>query len=451
MADKLLPSSFLHMLVALPKSAHLWVAYSGGCDSHVLLHLLHQLQLILQLPLKLSAIHVNHGLSPYAGEWAEHCARVCAELDIPIRILEVNAKAKAGQSPEEAARHARYQAIDAQLAAGEYLCTAHHQDDQAETLLLQLLRGAGPKGLAAMGVQSPLGRATQLRPLLNLSREQIQQYAEEANLQWVDDHSNSDTRFDRNYLRHEILPRLKQRWPAAARTISRSAEHCAQAAGLLEQRAEEDWQQCRGQTGPLDTCLDVMKIATMQMLPLARQKNLLRYWVVLNGLPLPSEIKLHHIINDVMGAAEDRVPCVAWSGAEVRRYQGHLYIMRPLLPFDTNIVIPWKTMAQPLLLPDGRTLVLESVQQQLGVSGRLLQQGDVTIRFRQGGETLLLPNSAHHKTLKQLLQERGVPSWQRDRLPLLYVGEQLMVVVGVCLTQAALATPSEEGGAVLLR
>ncbi len=398
-------------------------------------------------------MHVNHGLSPYAGEWAEHCAKVCAELDIPLLILNVNAKAGAGQSPEEAARHARYQAMGAQLAAGEYLCTAHHQDDQAETLLLQLLRGAGPKGLAAMGVQSPLGQATQLRPLLHLSREQIQGYAEQANLQWVDDHSNSDTRFDRNYLRHEILPRLKQRWPAAARTISRSAEHCAQAAALLEHLAEADWQQCRGQAGPLETSIDVMKIATLQLLPLARQKNLLRHWIVINGLPLPSEIKLHHMINDVMGAADDRVPCVAWSGAEVRRYQGQLYIMRPLIPFDASVVIPWQDMTQPLSLPDGRSLVVipVSAQQQPALSGSILQQAGVTIRYRQGGETLLLPNSAHHKTLKQLFQERGVPSWQRDRLPLLYVDEQLMAVVGLCITQTAMATPGEEGCVMLLR
>ena len=398
-------------------------------------------------------MHVNHGLSPYAGEWAEHCAKVCAELDIPLLILKVNAKAGAGQSPEEAARHARYQAMGERLAGGEYLCTAHHQDDQAETLLLQLLRGAGPKGLAAMGMQSPLAQATQLRPLLHLSREQVQGYAEEANLQWVDDHSNSDTRFDRNYLRHEILPRLKQRWPAAARTISRSAEHCAEAAGLLEQRAEEDWQQCRGQTGPLGTSLDEMNIAAMQPLPLARQKNLLRHWVVLNGLPLPSEIKLHHIINDVMGAADDGVPCVAWSGAEVRRYQGQLYIMRSLIPFDAGLVTPWQDMTQPLSLPDGRTLVVIPVftQQQPALSGSILQQAGVTIRYRQGGETLLLPNSAHHKTLKQLLQERGIPPWQRDRLPLLYVGEQLLAVVGLCLTQAAVATPGDKGCAVLLR
>lgn len=455
MAKMLVPSMLLTTLSFIPKNRRLWVAYSGGCDSHVLLHLLHQLQ--PELDVQLYAVHINHGLSPHADQWAEQCHKICAELDIPLVVLKVDAKPQPGQSPEEAARHARYQAITSQLAVGDYLCTAHHQDDQAETLLLQLLRGAGAKGLAAMGMQSALGHATQLRPLLHLSREEIQGYAEANNFTWVDDHSNSDTRFDRNYLRHEVMPCLKQRWPAAARTLSRSADHCAEAAELLAELAEQDWQQCcvekesapnglfpvppepverQVKTEPLQQRIDVINIAAVQSLSLARQKNLLRHWVVRNALPLPSEIKLHHIISDVIGAAEDRMPCVTWPGVEVRRHDGQLHIMSPLIPVDPSIIIPWPDLAKPLQLPDGRILVCEPVEQNPALSALLLSQGKVTIRYRQGGERLQPANSAHHKSLKQIFQEQRIPHWQRDRVPLVYLNEELVAAVGVCLERA---------------
>ena len=474
MPKTLTPHSLLPTLPTLPKGARLWIAYSGGCDSTVLLHLLHQLQ--PQLQVELHAIHIHHGLSPYADQWTEHCRDVCTGLNVPLVALKVNAKPQSGESPEDAARRARYNAITQQLAAGDYLCTAHHQDDQAETLLLQLLRGAGPKGLAAMGVQSALGHATQLRPLLHLSREEIQRYAETHNLEWVDDHSNSDTSYNRNYLRHEVMPLLKQRWPAAARTISRSAEHCAEAAELLEHLAGQDWQQCRGgeeskilpvrpelveacpelvevgqvKTEPPQKRHDVINIAAMQSLPLARQKNLLRYWVGLNSLPLPSEIKLHHIINDAMNAAEDRMPCVTWPGAEVRRYDSQLHIMSPLPVIDSNTIIPWPDLAKPLPLPDGRTLMCVPTQQTPALSASHLQQGNVTIRYRQGGERLQPANSPHHKALKQIFQEQRIPHWQRDRVPLVYVDEKLVAVVGICLTQAALAINGEYALMVVL-
>lgn len=441
MTDIVTPSALLKTLPTIPKGSRLWIAYSGGCDSTVLLHLFHQLQ--SQLQIELRAIHINHSLSPFAEQWTEHCRQTCAALDVSLIALKVNAKPQPGESPEDVARRARYNAITQQLAAGDYLCTAHHQDDQAETLLLQLLRGAGPKGLAAMGVQSPLGCATQLRPMLHLSREEIQHYAEAHILEWVDDHSNSDTGYNRNYLRHEVMPLLKQRWPSAARTISRGAEHCAEAAELLEHLAEQDWQQCRGQSDA------TLSIAAMLALPLARQKNLLRYWVGRNGLPLPSEIKLHHIINDVMGAAADRTPCVTWPGVEVRRYDGQLHIMPPLPVIDSNTIIPWPDISKPLLLPDGRILVCIPTEQRPALSASRLQQGHVTIRYRQGGERLQPTNSAHHKTLKQIFQEQRISHWMRDRVPLVYVDDELVAVVGVCLTQAVVAINEKYAVAVV--
>lgn len=463
MAKLITPKALLQHLPPLPDGARLWIGFSGGCDSTVLLHLLHQLQ--AQLQIELRAIHINHSLSPFADEWTEHCRKVCAELDVPFVAVKVDAKPKQGESPEDAARRARYNAIMGQFAAGDYLCTAHHQDDQAETLLLQLLRGAGPKGLAAMAMQSPLGNATQLRPMLHLSREEIQHYAEANNLQWVDDHSNSDTGYNRNYLRHEVMPLLKQRWPSAARTISRGAEHCAEAAELLQHLAEQDFQRCsrrvcstkcfghEAQHSPGGTVPDStsfhpgfrLNIAAMQQLPLARQKNLLRYWIAISRLSLPSEVKLMHIIRDVMEAAEDRMPCVAWPGAEVRRYDGELYIMPPLPPIDPGLIIPWPELVRPLSLTDGRSLVAQAADHHGALSAARLQQGRVTIRFRQGGERIQPAGASHHKSLKQLLQERRIPFWLRDRTPLVYVDDELVAVVGVCVTQAAVALREGDG------
>ncbi len=223
----------------------LWVAYSGGRDSHVLLSLLAAIRARLE-PVELHIVHVNHDLSPNAAKWAQHCAMVCQALKLPYQALNVDATPMVGESQEAAARNARYQALEQLLVAGDALCTAHHQEDQAETLLLQLMRGAGPKGLAAMPESAPLGEALLLRPLLGVSRDTLCSYAQTQGLEWIDDESNFDTRFDRNYLRREVMPRLKKRWPAAAQTVSRSAAHCAKASHTLQSVAKVDFDRVQG-------------------------------------------------------------------------------------------------------------------------------------------------------------------------------------------------------------
>ncbi len=411
------PQALFQTLDFLPKGATLWVGYSGGCDSHVLLHALAAIN--DQLSIQLNAIYVNHGLSTNAVAWGDHCQQVCDQLGVPLTLLSVDAKAKSGQSPEESARYARYHVIRELLNSGDYLCTAHHQDDQAETLLLQLLRGAGPKGLAAMPHQSALGNAIQIRPLLGYTRQQLQSYGEQHNLKWIDDESNLDTRFDRNFLRHELMPLLKQRWPSAARTLSRSASHNAEAAELLDELAQQDYQLVKG------TSHDTLSVEALSVLSEKRLKNVLRYWIGLNHLPLPSDVKLKHVILDVLPAAQDKVPCVTWKGAEVRRYDGLLYVMPPLPELDTGAVIPWGDQESELVLPDGRLLVLDQPTVQR------LPQGKVTIRFRQGGESFIPHGSKQHKSLKHYFQEKRIPPWMRDHVPLLYVdGVLLKVLVG---------------------
>jgi len=415
----------------LSATATVWVAYSGGCDSHVLLHLLTELRQRQDFELK--AVYVNHGLSPNAVAWGEHCQKVCDDLNVALVSLQVDATPQNGESPEAAARNARYQAITNLLQTNEYLCTAHHQDDQAETLLLQLLRGAGAKGLAGMPQASNLGESTQLRPLLGFSQAQLQTYAEQQGLHWVDDESNSDTCFNRNYLRHKIMPLLRQRWPSADATITRSANNCAEAAALIDVLAEQDYQQVKAEDST------ELLISRLLELDKARLKNVLRYWIRQSDLPLPSDKKLQHIITDVMQAAEDKTPLVSWSGAEVRRFNGRLYVMTPLPEFDASQVIPWHDLTQPLALPDGRCLSCEETEQKPALDPEVLESGQVTIRFRQGGEVCQPAGCEHHKSLKQIFQEYHVPTWQRPRTPLLHVDNTLVAVIGFCVSDEVAA------------
>lgn len=433
--NSLSSSALQQALPPLSPGTVVWVAYSGGCDSHVLLHALAQLR--QEQSFNMNAVYVNHGLSPKAAEWGQHCQAVCNELDVKFVCLEVDATPGEEESPEEAARRARYQAIIELLQPGDYLCTAHHQDDQAETLLLQLLRGAGPKGLAGMPASSALGAATQLRPLLGFSQAQLLAYAEQHQLNWIEDESNSDTGINRNYLRHEIMPRLRQRWPSADATLSRSASHCAEAAQLMKMLASQDYQLVKSESS---TEINIKKLLELDP---ARQKNLLRYWVHQAQLPLPSEKKLQHIMSDVLHAAADKTPCVKWPGAEVRRFDGRLYVMSPMPEFDTMQIIPWDDLDQPLQLPDGRQLICKPCEAAPALSLERLNQGQVTVRFRQGGEVCKPAGSAHHKSLKQIFQEKRMPPWLREHVPLLYVDDQLVALIGVCLTDVMIATGAE--------
>ena len=424
------------ILEHLPRAGCYHVAYSGGRDSHVLLHVLASSR--RQLPGELRAIHVNHGLHPHAARWARHCQTVCGALSVPLTVVEVDARAGDGESPEAAARRARYQAFARLVTAGDCLLTAHHRDDQAETLLLQLLRGSGPHGLAGMPPQAPFGQGLHARPLLDCTRAQLAAYAAAQALEWIEDPSNQDTGLRRNFIRHQVMPVLAAQWPAVAETLSRSAAHCAEAAHLLDDLAADDLHRVEGrQPGQLevDALLDLDE---------ARQRNVIRYWIHLQGFPLPRQAHLERIQRDVLHAAPDRSPQVCWTGAEIRRYRNTLYVMRPLSSFDNTVVLPWN-MESPLHLP-GDLGVLEAVMEEGGgLAPDIRQRDDITVRFRQGGEVCRPAGRGHAQPLKKLLQEQGVPPWQRDRIPLVYAGEELVAVAGVCVSVSCAARACETG------
>jgi len=420
----------------LPADVPLRVAYSGGLDSHVLLHALASLR--ARTLRQVSAIHVDHGLQPQSGQWAEHCERVCRALDVPCAVERVRVTGMREHGLEDAARRARYAVFARLLAPGDVLLTAHQRDDQAETLLLQLLRGAGVHGLAAMPTLVPFARARLARPLLAFPRAALAAYAGVQRLDFIEDGSNRDTRFARNFLRARVLPVLTQRWPEAAAQLVRAARHSAQAVELLDEIADADLTQCN-----VDSAL---RISVMQTLSPGRQANLLRYWLRRRGVRAPAEPVLSQILGHVRQPPRSRHACVRWSDAEARLYRDTLTLSAPTPEPENEWEAVWDP-AVPLTLPgtDVRLCARASVGK--GLAQARLQHRPLRVRLRRGGERCRLPGHAHRHKLKKLLQAAGIAPWERARLPLVYVDGELAAVADrwVCEPYAAHAgEPSYE-------
>lgn len=422
-------------VVRLGLPARLLVAFSGGMDSTVLLHALARLSASHHLP-PIEAVHIDHGLNPASGDWARHCENLCRELGVGLRVERVSAHAVPGQSPEAAARSARYSALQALVGEGDALLTAHHRDDQAETLLLQLLRGAGPAGLAAMPEQAPFGCGRLLRPLLGEPRRALRAYAQAECLRWVEDQSNFDTDLDRNFLRHEILPRIERRWPGASITLARAARLQAESEALARALALRDGALGEG----ADATLAVKGLAALSPI---RQRNLIRYWLRERGLPWPAYKRLEELRRTMLEAGPDRCPVVAWPGAEVRRYSGRLYALRPASTRIVEREVDWRP-DRPLELHGlGKVLIGTRVSG----AGVRWEPGEAPLRlcWRKGGERCLPAGRRHHHALKKLFQQARVPPWERDRIPLIYKGDELVAVVGHWYCGPCLARKGESG------
>lgn len=415
MPENVLKACLDDLLGRFPQVRRLVVGFSGGLDSTVLLFLLKQLQAAHGR--ELLAVHVHHGLSPNADAWAEHVEAVCAAWQIPFCLQRVQVQRTA--SLEAAARAARRTALSGVLQEGDALLLAQHREDQAETVLLRLMRGSGVTGLGAMHAESVIslpGHAAWplWRPLLDVSRASLERYATTQELAWVEDESNRDSRFSRNFLRNEILPVLQTHWPAMACTLSATAQRMQEADQLLQELAAELASSCMDDEHRL-------LIPAVQTLSPARQRLVLRYWLQHRGFRLPDEAVLAQMVVIIMSVREDAEPLVKWQGCEVRRYRQHLYAMTPLPVMPSGWCAEWG-MTTPLLLPDGRRLHAEGPQ---------LSGTPMMVRFRQGGERLQGHGLSHD--LKKLLQSAAVPPWERRRLPLVFAGSELLAVVGTGL------------------
>ncbi|OGO95555.1 MAG: hypothetical protein A3F41_03875, partial [Coxiella sp. RIFCSPHIGHO2_12_FULL_44_14] len=313
-------------------------------------------------------------------------------------------------------------------------------EDQMETLLLQLLRGAGVKGLAAMPMQKTFSQGTLLRPFLNTPRARLHQYAQQQQLQWVEDDSNSLLRFDRNFLRHRIVPEVKERWPDVARVVSRSARHCAEAAELLAQVAEED---CRIVRGKTEHTLRIIPLLSLSPL---RQRNVIRYWIAAQRYRMPTEKQLKHIFEDVISSSRDATPCLTLRSMELRRFRDELFLLPIIGSHDAEQMITWD-WHQPLTLPSH--LGQLTARRVCGRGVLLSQANPLSVRFRGEGARCRPVGRQHSQSLKKLFQEWKVPPWQRDRIPLIYQGEALIAVMGHCI-HADYAVKSDAWGVELL-
>lgn len=391
---------------------HLCVALSGGLDSVVLLHLLHKTRLAPGLVL--SALHVHHGLSEHADEWAGFVQALCADWAIPCHVARVDV-ALAGDGLEAAARAARYAAF-AQSAA-DVLLLAHHANDQAETVLFNLMRGGGVAGLAGMPQVRMMGRQYLLRPLLNETRKTLVEYAKAQGLSWVEDESNASLAFSRNHLRHEILPALQARYPAAVATLARNARHLAEADALLEELAQQDLAHCLSGLA--------FDLAGARQLSPKRMQHALRYWLRQSGMVLESRTWLALLA--MLEARDDAMPALVWRQLAIRRYRDGLYITPAQCQAGPPCeLIPVTDHACAIPAWNGELSLLAGGD----LSPRWLAQ-PWSLRPWSGSAQLRLQPGRHRRSLKHLCQEAGIPPWVRETTPLIYCGEQLMAMPGL--------------------
>ncbi|HEY4366577.1 MAG TPA: tRNA lysidine(34) synthetase TilS [Steroidobacteraceae bacterium] len=416
-------------------SGSLCVGFSGGLDSTALLQAL-AVATRDHAHLRVRAIHIDHQIHPSSGQWQMHCAQIADAAGVPYLTKRVSVPADCGTGPEAAARTVRYAALRELLDAGETLITAHHADDQLETMLLALLRGAGTHGLAGMPVCQAFGSGWHLRPLLEVTRVQIESWASDAGLQWITDPSNSNTGFSRNYLRHEVVPVLQRRWPAVATTAARAARHLGDANELLDAVAAADLA-----GASVGECLSV---ASLRALEPSRRSNMLRYWLRERGARLPSTRKLAALEHDMLAADANRLPYVAWDDFEVRRHRGLLY-GGPALPQSLSTVEPW-TWDWRAALPLGAGSGLLRTQNVRGAGLALAKlPPTVQVGFRRGGERLQLAGHSHRRDLKKLLQEADILPWWRDRIPLLSHQGALIAVADLWIAEGFAARGEEQG------
>lgn len=417
-------------LARLSHFSRIIVGFSGGLDSTVLLHVLASYP---SLHSKLVAVHINHGISPNALSWQMHCKQFCEPLNIELITESVHFDRSA--NIEEGARIARYAVFSSLLDEQDALILGHHVDDQAETVLLQLFRGAGVDGLAAMAESGFLGKGGVVRPFLSHPRFLLEQYAAVHQLNWIDDESNQDVNYSRNYLRHQIMPLLAEKWPGAVGALARTAKHCQQAKSNLDALALLDCPE-------LSAVKKWLLIEPLQQLNFDRLSNVLRFWLKQNQISMPSTLTFNRLIHELIFASEDAVPEVSWGTIIVRRYQSHLYLEEQST-FNLPSCTEWSMFPLPLLLEHITVVAKKSNQ------GLVVPEGaKITIKFRQGGEEFKWHGQT--KRLKKLFQEWEIPPWLRERTPLLYIDGTLAAVVGYAVSDLFLNNDSTQAWSVFM-
>lgn len=414
-----------------------YIAYSGGVDSHVLLH---RCASQAQLKDRLVAVYIHHGLQAEADCWAQHCEKTARDLGVAFLTLRVNAHPLRGESPEEAARNARYRALQSLINTDDVLLLAQHREDQLETVLLQLFRGSGLSGLSGMPERSAFGSGVMLRPLLNSPKQHIIEYAHQHQLHWVDDPSNQSNDYDRNFLRNAVIPLLKQRWPAIDKTVARSAAHCADAQRLVDELAKTLFASV---FNPVNNTLSISRLKTHQI---QQQQLIIRQWFRHRGLKMPSQALVKQILNEVVPADIHREPLLTTQHHQIRRYRDKLYCLEHI-PEKVPDNCIWPSGQASITINPKQTLTCLSSS--TGILAEQWAASKIELRFRKGGEKISLPGRKGRHSLKNLFQEASIPPWERDRIPLVYLDDTL-AAVGNRWISAAFYTEKPEACVSLL-
>jgi tRNA(Ile)-lysidine synthase len=413
-----------------PDTGPILVGLSGGLDSSVLLHWLAEQPTIRTQGLR--ALHVHHGLHPDADQWGEHCRNLCQQLGLGFEIARVDVRHTLGLGPEAAAREARHAAFAEHLQTGETLALAHHRDDQAETVLLRLLRGSGSEGLAAMRDTRPFAAGRIWRPLLGTPRADLLAYAGAHSLAWIEDPSNQDTRLDRNFLRHRVLPVLAERWPHATAALAQSARWLEEDATLLEGEALYRLREVVG------SAPNTLSVPALLALDPAWRSRVLRYWRrSLDFSPWPESAHLV-IESQLLVTRPDALPEYRWPGGVLRRWRDRLYLDHPRPSLPEEWCCDWDGRAT-LELPTGDSLALlpgKGVRVKFHEAKSTLTPFPVLVRARHGGERIQLPGRDHSHSLKHVLQAQGIPPWERARMPLLFAADGELLAAGDAILSA---------------
>ena len=409
------------------------VSLSGGVDSIVLLYALNQ---SLGKGSSIRAIHINHNLAKDSESWADFCKKTCDQIQIQIDIHSVKVSTKEGFGIEAAARKARYHKLQRSIEEGEWLMTAHHQDDQLETVLLRMARGTGVEGLQGIQKKFNFGKGKILRPLLNVSKDEILGYAREKKLDWVVDTSNQETYFDRNFLRMKVIPTLKERWPAFSSSVSRLSDISTQTSTLLKELAEQDL----GFNYPIKN----LDTGVFKNKSIGRVINIIRFLILKNKMSVPSMKVLNSGVNTLLNPKSVN-PSMVWDNYCIKRYLNRLYFLQlsELQPNQSNKLMNW-SINKPLMLDENGSILAATMAKGQGLSLKKCNK-NLDVQFRKGGESIRPVGHKITKKLKKLFQEDHILPWTRDKIPLLYKKNELVGVGDLWFNQNYIASAEEDG------